>query len=78
MKVAQFNNKANIINICKLTSAPPSRQVKARHTEEQQEEEIVEGKGSISFLMPIEQTTTTTSDKPNKISRKWQRKTANR
>ena len=38
----------------------------------------MEGKGSISFLMPIEQTATTTSHKPNKISRKWQRKTANR
>ena len=78
MKVANFNNKANIIDNCTPTSAPPSLQVEARHTEQTQEEEIVEGKGSISFLMPTEQINTTTDTKTNKIKRKWQRKTANR
>ena len=38
----------------------------------------MEGKGSISFLMPIEQAETTSITKPNKTSRKWQQKTANR
>ena len=34
----------------------------------------MEGKGNISFLMPMETTEPTTANKKNKINRKWQQK----
>ena len=79
MKVANYNKKALNHNYSlQLDPAPPHRQVKRRMKKKEDNDNMIEGKGSISFLIPVKATAKTAVGESGKATRQLQQKRANR
>ena len=79
MKVANYNKKALIHNYSlQHDPAPPHRQVERRTKEKEDNDNMIEDKGSISFLIPVKATATTAVGESGKATRQLQQKRANR
>ena len=70
MKVANYNKKAPNHNYSlQIDPAPPHRQVERRMKKKEDNDNMIEGKGSISFLIPVKGTATTAVGESGKATR---------